>query len=183
MGWDTTSYGTYNIPVGSSLDNCYGMYNNAWVTNTGWVGGTTNHSMCAWLNTYTTAGALNATPFVYNMNGKGSCSQSNLSTAYLRYEDRRFYFSVNCISGRGTVTARPLYQVGTGIVGYNNNVLSNDQTYINIVATQTYPYVFISWRYNTVSGSVWNNVSNTNVYHNNSNIMNGAVQHMWAQFI
>ena len=74
MGWDTSQYATYNIPVGSSLGSCYGMYNTYFVSNTGWVGGNSNHSLCAWLNTYTTAGALNAPPYVYNMNGKNSNS-------------------------------------------------------------------------------------------------------------
>ena len=184
MGWDTSQYATYNIPVGSSLGACFGMYNTYWISNTGWTGGGANHSMGCWLRTYFTNGTLANAPRVYNMNGKGSCSQSNLTTAYLRYEDRRFYFSVNCQNGKGIIeTVSPLPQSGTTVAGYNNNSLSNDQTYINISAKQTYPYVFSAWRYNNVSGTLWNTVSNTNVYHNSSNIMNGAVQQFWAQFL
>lgn len=187
MGWDTSQYATYNIPVGSSLGSCYGMYNTYFVSNTGWVGGNSNHSLCAWLNTYTTAGALNAPPFVYNMNGKNSNSQSNLSTSFVRYEDRRFYFSVNSptTSQGGVVSGSPMQQGGSStsfIPGYNMNCMSNDQTYISIKALPAYGYGFMSWRYNTVSGAVWNTVAATNVYHNSANIMNGAVQHFWATF-
>ena len=186
MGWDTTSYGNNNIPVGSSLGTCYGMYNNAFVTNTGWPGGTSNHSMCEWLNTYNCSNTLfKAVPYVYCTNKKSAGNQCNLCAGFIRNEDRRFYFGVNCKVHYGTVTAySPLpTQSGTSIAGYKNNVMSNDRTYITIMASAAYGYTFTSWRYNTVSGTLWNNSSMTNVYHNSTNIMNGAVQNFWAQFL
>ncbi len=70
MGWDTTSYGNNNIPV-RGTNTCYGMYNNAWVSNTGWPGGTSNHSMCEWLNTYNCSNTVfKAVPYIYCSNKK-----------------------------------------------------------------------------------------------------------------
>ena len=185
MGWDTTSYGNNNIPV-RGTSTCYGMYNNAWVTNTGWPGGTSNHSMCEWLNTYNCSStAFKAVPYVYCSNLKSAGNQCNLCAGFIRNEDRRFYFGVNCTVGKGTITvAGPLpTQTGTKIAGYKNNVMSNDRAYITIAAIASYGYIFAAWRYNTVSGTFWNNVSYTNVYHNSTAIQNGSVQTMWAQFL
>lgn len=187
MGWDTTQYATYNIPMGTSLNSCYGFYNSAWQTNSGWPTGN-NYSLCEFMKTYSSGTTLSGvTPYVYNMNGKNSSSSSNLTTAFIRYEDRRFYFSVNSsnASEGGVTTGTPMPQGGsttTFISAININVLSNDQTYIGIKALPAYNYSFINWRYNTASGTIWNSVAQTNVYHNSANIMNGAVQHFWATF-
>ena len=164
MGWDTTQYATYNIPMGTSLNSCYGFYNSSWQTNSGWPTGN-NYSLCQFMKTYSSGTTLSGvTPYVYNMNGKNSSSSSNLTTAFIRYEDRRFYFSVNSsnASEGGVTTGTPMPQgssTTTFISAININVLSNDQTYIGIKALPAYNYSFINWRYNTASGTIWNSVA------------------------